>query len=58
MNEWIKSEIEGLIEDSKGSLACGKKVVRESDKLHYTLESIAESLLAMAMLMNERKADD
>lgn len=51
MNEWAKTEIDELIEHSKDSLACGKQVIRESDKFHYMLESIAESLLAIAMMI-------
>lgn len=54
MNEWMKTEIDKLIEDAKDSLDCGKQVVRESDKFQYTLESIADSLLVIAMMMVRR----
>lgn len=58
MNEWMKTEIDALIEQSKDSLSCSKQVIRESDKLHYLLESIAESLLAKAMIVKEMMTDE
>ena len=46
-------EVNAVIKSAKESLETCKAVIRESDKQQYVLESIAESLLAIAMTLNE-----
>jgi len=53
MNIRTYDEINSIIEDAKDNLATCKSVVRETDKREYVLESIAESLLAIAMTLFE-----